>query len=318
MTLSHRLRVGAATGPFTFDDAAYSNFFTSNAEPIDISNSSVDTASSIDTHESIGAFFDHSASRIYIGRGSSNNIGPSYYTWNNGGSTYNNNATFYSPNGSSTEFAGVSDYMNDGVVLRNRGRNATVAYLKDNTPVIVVGHYSSRFYFFNYSNYNYIGRLDLSSANGGITSATNALQGVCFSGTHLIVGGRSGNNDQYVWGYDLPTNTSAIDGSTINHTLRWSPPSGSTTFYDGYGIAWGGGGRLYIGHYNNTRNAPLAYQYLLSDNGVNGTSTLVRSYAVTSSDDDINRQNYAVCIDYKNRELVLGGFTKDYYHVFGE
>ena len=95
------------------------------------------------------------------------------------------------------------------------------------------------------------------------------------------------------------SDTPAINNGSINHSLRWAKPSG-TDFVSGYGLAWGGGNRIYLGQFlYNSPNNTSAAQYLLSDNGNSGTSTLVATYTGSFS------SNRGCAIDYKNRKLVL-------------
>ena len=49
----------------------------------------------------------------------------------------------------------------------------------------------------------------------------------------------------------------------------------------------------------------------ITDNGFNGTSNEVRIY-------DLYNNNYSVAIDYKNRKLVIGGYSNNRYQVYGE
>ena len=310
---SHHLRVGASTSPFSFDDAAYSDFFTSNAQPINVSNSSSDKATFSNQNTSGhsyltygSAFLDHDADEIVINYGL--NGRPSYFTWNNGGNTYTGNANFYAVNSGPTQFA----LGNPPVIAGNKAGDITVAYLQDNTPVYVVSHTNDEhLYFFYYSNKNYIGKLKLSSSNSGM--ATNSyMAGVCFSGTHIIVYDLI--NRYYLWGYDLPANTSAINGGTINHSLRWASPSATPSgrFGGNYGMVYGGGNRVYI---TGGTDSLHTTQYLLSDNGNNGTSSVVSVYTANRGDSG-NSTPYNVAMDYKNRTLVVGG--SKFYNVFEE
>ena len=301
---------------FSFDDAAYSEFFTSGAyasSPINISNSSYDTfmGTSGSVNGPIGGispFYDHDAQEIYstVCTGvSSHNLTTGASGWSNGGSSYSGNANLYKISSTNIRFAGhpSAGYASDG-------RGLTVAYLQDNTAVIISGHASSgKLFFYYYSNKNYIGYLTLSSSNSGFGSG-NETSSLCFSGTHIIVASR--DNENYIYGYDLPANVSAINNGSINHSLRWAKPSGSD-FVTGYGAAWGGGNRIYLGQflYNSPDNTSAA-QYLLSDNGNNGTSTLVATYTGSFS------SNRGCAIDYKNRKLVVGGRQSNEINVFGE
>ena len=96
---SHHLRVGAATSPFNFNDAAYSGFFTSGASPMNFDNSSVDTVSSFasgfGTNGGISPFYDHSQSKQYDGQVQAGFDGLYAYDWSQGGNNYNNSCLLY-------------------------------------------------------------------------------------------------------------------------------------------------------------------------------------------------------------------------------
>lgn len=300
---------------FSFDDAAYSNFFNDggNDNPINISNSSYDTFSGTSGNVNgpvggISPFYDHDAQKIYstvCAESTINNNTTGASGWSNGGSSYSGNANLYKISSTNIRFAGHASagYASDG-------RGLTVAYLQDDTAVIITGHANSgKLFFYYYSNKNYIGYLTLSNSNGGFASGEET-SGICFTGTHIIVFSR--DNQNYLWGYDLPANVSAINNGSINHSLRWAKPSGSD-FVSGYGAAWGGGNRIYLGQFlYNSPNNTSAAQYLLSDNGNSGTSTLVATYTGSFS------SNRGCAIDYKNRKLVLGGRETNQLDVFGE
>ena len=124
--------IGDYSGP---DDLAYSNFFKNNESPIDVSNSSYDefngtgaTGSSGNTHNTLDNFIDHNESKIWGGYSSA-----SYYTWNNGGSNYSGNGSFYTIDGVQQSITGHSSSS-----LGGSGTGLTIAYLGDNTPVIVL------------------------------------------------------------------------------------------------------------------------------------------------------------------------------------
>ena len=132
--------IGDYSGP---DDLAYSNFFKNNKSPIDVSNSSYDefqgtgsAGSSGNTHGTLGNIIDHNESKIWGGYSSA-----SYYTWNNGGSNYSGNANFYAVNSSSQS---VTGHGSSG--MSSNGRGMTIAYLGDNTPVIVITTRYKQFY----------------------------------------------------------------------------------------------------------------------------------------------------------------------------
>jgi hypothetical protein len=304
MTLSHRLRSAASQG---LDDSAYSGFFTSGASPISIVNTSVDTlvGGYYDTHRGLGAFFDHSESKIFVAYGTT-----SSYAWSNGGSTYSGNANFYSPSSNNpTDLAGHSA----SGLGSNINSDITVAYLGDNTPVFVVsltGSIYGRLYYFNYPSGTYIGYQNFTT---GTTNNPNSVdtRGVCYSGTHLITYNAS---DFALYGYDLPASTSSISSNTISTTRKWS--SGNNAV-NGYGLVWTGDG--VIQGYSNSYYAISHYgatEMVLSGSGYNGTHSQNTWYYITSSASGV--ANYSLGMDYKNRKLILGGFNNSRYAVYGE
>ena len=310
MTLSHRLRVGAATSPFSFNDAAYSNFFTSGASPLDFDNSSVDTVSSFasgfGTNGGYSTFYDHSQSKQYDGYTSAGSDGIYAYDWSQGGNNYNNSADFYQVN--------LSNYTKlNSFPSGHYSRGVTVAYLGDGTAVFVVSFYASsyRFYFYQYPSGTLIGYLNQFSASstGQNDPDVAGENDIVFSGTHILYLDPY-YNPGYIFGYDLPANTSAINSSsTISTSARWTISS-TSAFYS-YGMAYTGDGVIY-----NKAGSTIATYDRLSGNGqvsgYSGTHTFVRNFNGTSGN------NYGVGIDYKNRKLILGGVSNNTYHVYGE
>ena len=277
------------------DDLAYSNFFKNDESPINVSNSSYDefngTGSQGDsgnTHNTLDNFIDHNASKIWGGYDSA-----SYYTWNNGGSNYSGNANFYAINSTKQNLTGHSSSG-----LSSNGRGNTIAYLGDNTPVIVISSVNKIFYYFNYPNGTYIGKLT-AIEDSGDNPTDDDFSGLCYNGTQLLVANRV---DDYVYGYDMPLNIAAINDTTVSVTRRWS-----TSHDCQYGMAWSGDG-VYMT--NGDSNQTCSY-FRFSGTGMSGTSTLVRSYSVGTT-------NYSLAIDYKNRKLIMGGFSNNAYRVWGE
>ena len=284
--------IGDYYGP---DDLAYSNFFKNNKSPIDVSNSSYDefngpgsAGNSNNTHNSLDNFIDHNESKIWGGYSSA-----SYYTWNKGGLNYSGNANFYAVNSSSQS---VTGHSSSG--LGSGGRGMTIAYLGDNTPVIVISSTNKIFYYFNYPNGTYIGKLT-AIEDSGDNPTDDDFSGLCYNGTQLLVANRS---DDYVYGYDMPLNTAAINNTTVSVTRRWS-----VTHDCMYGMAWSGDG-VYMT--NRSSNQTCSY-FRLSGTGTSGTSTLVRTYSLGTT-------NYSLAIDYKNRKLIMGGYGNNRYRVWGE
>ncbi len=271
-------------------DVEYNGFFTSNANSINASNSSYVTHSpsgSIGYHGGLSCFYDHASSRLYKAYPY-----PSRIAWNNGGSTYSGNASFYAINSSASVLSGWSS---SGIGF-NEGRGVTIAYLPDETAILICGQMNStpakKVHFFNHPSGSYIGYLFPSQSLN-----SNGQFDFVYSGTHILIKERG---SRYLYGYDVPANTSAINNSsTMSAVLKWD--LGSAFIYDtnqhshSYGMAWGGGNRIYFG------NTYGASQYLLTNNGLNGTASLVADYTGSGS--------YVSCqIDYKNRKLIIGGY----------
>lgn len=284
--------IGDYSGP---DDLAYSNFFKNSQSPIDVSNSSYDefngsgnAGSSGNAHNTLDNFIDHNESKIWGGYNSA-----SYYTWNNGGSNYSGNANFYAINSSQQNLTG---HNTSG--LSSNGRGMTIAYLGDNTPVIVITTRLKQFYYFNYPSGTYIGKLT-AIEDSGDNPTDDDFAGVCYNGSQLLVANRV---DHYVYGYDMPSNTAAINDTTVSVTRRWS-----ITHDCQYGMVWSGDG-VYITNKND--NWSCSY-FRFSGTGTSGTSTLVRTYSVGII-------NYSLAMDYKNRKLIMGGYNNNRYRVWGE
>ena len=284
--------IGDYSGP---DDLAYSNFFKNNESPIDVSNSSYDefngtgSAGNIgNAHNTLGTIIDHNESKIW---GPYNSA--SYYTWNNGGSNYSGNANFYAIKSTQQNLTGHNTSS-----MGTHGRGLTIAYLGDNTPVIVVTTRYKQFYYFNYPAGTYIGRLT-AIEDSGDNPTDDDFAGLCYNGTQLLVASRG---DSYVYGYDIPSNTAAINDTTVSVTRRWS-----TSHDCQYGMVWSGDG-VYMSNGNSTQTCSY---FRFSGTGTSGTSTLVRSYALGAT-------NFSLAIDYKNRKLIMGGYSNNRYRVWGE
>ena len=286
--------IGDYSGP---DDIAYSNFFKNNESPIDVSNSSYDEfngpgsqGNTGNTHNTLGNIIDHNESKIWGGYSSA-----SYYTWNKGGLNYSGNANFYAVNSSQQNLTGHNTSS-----LSSNGRGMTIAYLGDKTPVIVITTRYKQFYYFNYPAGTYIGRLT-AIEDSGDNPTDDDFAGLCYNGTQLLVASRG---DSYVYGYDIPSNTAAINDTTVSVTRRWSVSNDCH-----YGMVWSGDGV-----YMSNKNASTTCSYFrFSGTGTSGTSTLVRSYQY-----DIGTTNYSLGMDYKNRKLIMGGFNNNRYRVWGE
>ena len=113
--------------------------------------------------------------------------------------------------------------------------------------------------------------------------------------------------NNYVYGYDIPSDTAAIvvqqqNNTTVSVTRRWS-----TSHDCQYGMVWSGDG-VYMSAGNSTQTCSY---FRFSGTGTSGTSTLVRSYSLGTT-------NYSLAIDYKNRKLIMGGYGNNRYRVWGE
>ena len=314
---------------FTFDDAAYSGFFTSGAAPLNFDNSSADRIGgntgnyfvNAATHGGLSPFYDHSQSKIFVGfvnpNGSYEKL--QYFSWSQGGNNYSGNAGFY---GVSTTNATVLNSNPAG----DFGRGLTVAYLQDGHPVIVRTTTNSnlRFHFYDYptssNSYqsNYLGYLNINQVsstgqNDPYTDTTGESE-IVFTGTHILLLSYGSSNAGYIWGYDLPANTSAINSSsTISATAKWT--KSVTAGHAFYGAAFTGDGIIYNYYGNNSVSA--VYDRLSGNgqvSGFNGTHTFVRNYNYSPS----TTNNFGLGIDYRNRKLILGGYYNNEYHVFGE
>lgn len=291
---------GSGGSGYSFNDAAYSNFFTNSSSPINCSSSNVQTwngpgsvGTSGNCHNALDCFFDNAQSRVY---GSYNNF--HYYPWNNAGSSYSGSASFYQVSASRTEFPG-----HNPANISSDARAITVAYLQDDTAVIVVTHSSNRrIYYFDYPNGNYIG---YQVGNTGTNQPVdNYWSGVCFDGSRLLVSTRGNTNDRFVYAYDMPANTSAISSNSISTVAKWS-----ISHVCMYGMVWGGGDRIYI---TNKDSNEEVTQFQLSGSGMSGTSTSVATYTLSGT------TNYSLGMDYLNRKLIIGGYSNNKYRVYGE
>lgn len=269
-------------------DLAYDGFFSQNKAPLDFSNASYDAyTSTAQTHDTLDAFIDHNTSKLY---GSYNTA--HYYAWANAGSAYSGSASFYQV-GTRTDFAG-----HQSSALGSNGRAITIAYLGDQTPVIVISRNSNRrMDFYSYPGTGYLGYM-LVPTGTNYPGTSNDMSGIAFDGTNLLMVNRT---DNYMWAFSLPANTSGISGN-LTSVKRWSMP-----FDVHYGLAWTGDGVI-MG--KGTDVSAVSY-VRITDNGFNGTSTEVRFFDMPSS-------NYSLAIDYKNRKLVVGGYSNDLYRVFSE
>ena len=294
------LNAGGSALPYA-NDLEYAGFFSTNANPINISNSSYDQGGTPFT--ALDYVFDNSRSKVYTGY---QYVGS--YGWSNAGSTYNNNASFYNN-------TAVFQYFNNYNQIQY-GRGATIAYLQDGTSVFVTNTMDvARIHFWDISNTNYIGYLNLTQGTNALPS-TVSMRGLAYTGTHLLLNDASGaisSNSNYgnqkLYGYDLPANIAAINSTSyLSPSLIWSVPTGVGS----YGLAWGGGNRIYTTYVDSGGGTDTTmYQLQLTDNGLNGTSSQVSTYTGANN-------IYGCGIDYYNRKLVIGGFNMSQFRVYGE
>ena len=303
----------AGAALFSYDDAAYSNFFNNggNDNPIDISNSSyhqvTSYASGYRNHEGLSSFYDHDQGKVFSGGNQQGYSGTGYNNllsmpWPQAGNTYVGYPEFYQVQNSTT--------LLSSAVTTGTGRGLTVGYLQDDTAVFVRTMSSgvNRLHFHYYPSGTYIGYLTMfEAASYGSNDPKNigAQQDICFDGTRILF--IDENNSGYVFGYDMPANAAAINSSsTIYTSRRW------TSSYSGhmiYGMVWTGDGIIY----NHYGNGSAKYDRL-SGTGYSGTHTYVRNYEHYNNRTD----NFGVAMDYKNRRLILGGWSASEMRLYGE
>lgn len=300
---------GVSGSPFTYDDAAYSNFFNNggNDNPIDISNSSyhqvTSYASGYRNHEGLSPFYDHDQGKVFSGGNQTGYNSLLSMPWPQAGNTYIGYPEFYQVQNSTTTLSTALNSL-------GTGRGFTVAYLQDNTAVFVRTMTSGvdRLHFHYYPSGTYIGYLTMHEASSyGSNDPSNLgnQTDICFDGTHILL--LDGNNGGYVFGYDMPANAAAINSSsTIYTSRRWTSSfSGHMIF----GMVWTGDGIIY-NYYGNGS----AYYDRLSGTGYSGTHTYVRNYEHYNNRTD----NFGVAMDYKNRRLILGGWSASEMRLYGE
>lgn len=283
-----RRRAVAAGGGAPVYDLAYDGFFSQNKAPLDFSNGSYNNYNHATlTHETLDTFIDHNTGRLYGGYNTAH-----YYQWANAGLTYSGNADFYTV-GTRSNFAGHgTSYMG------STGRGLTIAYLGDQTPVIVISRNSNRrMDFYSYPGTNHLGYMLVPSGTN-YPGSSNDMSGLAFDGTNLLMVNRA---QSFMWAFSMPANTSGISGN-LTSVKRWSMP-----YPVQYGMAWTGDGVIMGKIYDTSSVAYIR----ITDNGFNGTSTEIRSYAMPST-------NYSLAIDYKNRKLLVGGYSNDRYRVYTE
>ena len=299
----------AGASLFSYDDAAYSKFFNNggNDNPIDISNSSssevTNYTSNHRAHEGLSPFYDHDQGKVFSGGNQNGYNDLLSMPWPGGGYSYSGNAIFYEVQNSTT-------LLSNALSSLGTGRGLTVAYLQDNTAVFVRTMTSGvdRLHFHYYPSGTYIGYLTMHEASSyGSNDPSNLgnQTDICFDGTHILLIDQ--NNSGYVFGYDMPANVAAINSSsTIYTSRRWTSSfSGHMIF----GMVWTGDGIIY-----NYYGSGYAKYDRLSGTGYSGTHSFIRDYYFYNNRSD----NFGVAMDYKNRKLILGGWSNTEMRVYGE
>jgi|TARA_Y100000052_G_scaffold24792_1_gene27686 hypothetical protein len=285
---------------FSYDDAAYDNFFSKGKAPINISNTSSDFTygTSSDVVSGINPFYDTSERKIWSEYNSAGYNGWSNSSFNYGGGGLGAPANYYKFSSSFTALAGQSSASSDGLGAGARG--LTIAFLQDDTPVIVISE-GFTFYFFNYPAGTYIGYIGITYYQTNTPGGYNE-NNIAFDGTYLIYH----DNFKFYY-YDMPANTSSINGGTINRTLMYSAYNVSSNTTTQHGLVSGGGNILYVGTTQGATKFTLS-----AANGLYGTATESTLYTHQGSG-----SNMTLSMDYKNRKLVMRNSGRDF-TVFGE
>ena len=318
---SHRLRAAAGNrSAFSFDDSAYGGFFTSGSY---LNNMVRDTNKSAGTNAGtskkadpvyLNAFYDYKFNRIWV----CNNLvinGNYSAGWVN--KTFSttaprvNNSNVFSPyyelgatHGASVTYNALTDNSssgNDYFVQNTRYSSILIAYLQDDTPVIVFcsGNTSGKIHFWTHtSTPSYIGYMTtaepLSTGNSNVN-----MTYVTFSGTQLLT--VSNDATGYVWGFDLPANTSAINGGTLVAQSRWVLNTNYRQVHLNTGIAFTGTGLMYptdlYGYRTLTFDDDGGYSSQYVGGANDGSVTDVTSYNISVYFGGNN-------IDYKYRNFV--------------
>ena len=270
-------------------------------------SSTSDTFTTGPTYQSLDTFIDNAGGKIYGGYDA-----VSYNAWSNGSSTYSGNANFYSVD-PSTDRTTLSGAGTSGIA--SSGRGCTVAYMRDasRTAVLVVGHTAATpgdgayFYKIESTGFgSYLGNMDFTDSSGAENNSDDV--NLVYDGQYLL---RMNRNQSIVYGYEMP---SSISGS-LNLVYQWSAPAQAhySMVFCGYNasgqrriiasIAGGDSGGTEI-----LLEAPTALnQYSLGYTQV-GSAAKFDSYNSTS--------NYSLALDYKNSNLIVGGYGNGTYRVY--
>lgn len=243
------------------------------------------TGSTTDVMNGLDNFIDRSSSKIYAGYNTN-----SYYNMASGISeTYNGSATFYKI----TSRADMAGAVASGI--GNGGRGATVAYLSDvnRTAVLCIGDTSDKFiYFYKLSDQSYLGKMSILN-----TSMTQFdITGLCWDGDALAMANRG---DKKIFRATLPSVIN--DGSALDILDEFSAPHACM-----YGMVWTGG------------------SYILTNIDANTTATEFKknsnSYTLIGAVGKfvVGAANYSLSMDYKDRVLVMGGYSNSTITCFTE
>ena len=300
----------AGASLFSYDDAAYSNFFNNggNDTPINISNSSyhqvTSFASGYRNHGGLSPFYDHDQGKVFSGANQYSSYNDLLsMPWPEAGNTYIGYPSFYQVQSSVT-------VLSTALSSFGTGRGCTVAYLQDDTAVFVrtMTQNVNYLHFHYYPSGTYIGYLKMHEASSSGQNDPSNLgnqNDICFDGTHILL--LDSNNSGYVFGYDMPANVAAINSSsTIYTSRRWTSSYGGHMIF---GMVWTGDGIIY----NHYGNGSAKYDRL-SGTGYSGTHTYVRNYEHYNNRTD----NFGVAMDYKNKILILGGWSNTEMRLYSE
>ena len=295
-------RGGGGAGPGYFGlNNGYSGFDNNNPILADVANpgSSTAAAPGNDVWASLDTHLDYDAGTVWASYPTI-----SEYPMTNTG-TYTNDA-YYLLNASNK--SDLSGYANTG--LAGEGRGQTVAYLSDapRTPVLVAGMTGvsngntagTGLQFFNYSTGAWLGRMTF---DPGTTPIPGDLTGLAWDGTNLLVVGRTTYGTAQAKLFRIPLPSSITNNGVLTVLSETLLPH-----LIQYGMAWYGGGI-----YMTDRTTGISQ---ISLNFNTNTSALVGAagkYKLTTP-----VALYSATLDYKNRRLVLGGYSVTEVRSFGE
>lgn len=292
---------GAGSGYFGL---GYSGFNNNNPILADVANpgSGTNAVPGTDVWNSLDTHLDYDAGTVWA---SYSTI--SEYTMANTG-TYTNDAYYLLNASNKNDLSGAAL---SGVASAGRGQ--TVAYLSDapRTPVLVAGMTGASngatattgLQFFNYSTGAWLGRMTF---DPGTTPTPGDLSGLAWDGTNLLVVSRTPYGSApstYSKLFRIPLPSSITNNGVLTVLSETLLPH-----LINYGMAWYGGGVYMTEQVNGISQISLDF--------TNNTSALVGAaakYKLTTP-----ASMYSATLDYKNRRLVLGGYTLSEVRSFGE